>query len=352
MRRFNIIISDLYGTTIEETPLADYNIARDILTPVKSTAVLPYISSAVRGNFVTIYNPQYYIGYYTYRVHQGYISDIVYGKNITTLYILPIEAILNTNIHYSTSGLETDLQGWIVNMIKSVVVNNSDGYMNFLFSMVLDTTTTIVGADLGIESNIFNPFSLLKTVLLKYGLRVYLSFGNGTFQITISDISTAGGLIELNNPNVYNYSLDFSTNMLNKIIYVNTDDESEKLSYFLASDGTISCDDSYLRILPVIQNTVFYIPELNFSTETAILANTALQVSEENFLIEIEGGERNLLSNSIPFLIFCTKYNIKNNDTIYVGTLTAYEVLTDGTVKLTFGAVRADLTTLLGLERK
>ena len=138
----------------------------------------------------------------------------------------------------------------------------------------------------------------------------------------------------------------------NKIIYVNSDDESEKLNYFLASDGTISGDGSYLRILPVIQDTVFYKPTTDFDDETEALAKTALQVSEENFLIEIEGGERNLLSNSIPFLRFCTKFNIKHKDNIYVGTLTAYEVLTDETVRLTFGAVRADLTTLLDLERR
>ena len=95
MRRFNIIISERNGSVIEETPLSDYNIVRDILTPVKSIAVLPYISTAKRGNLVTIYNPQYYIGYYTYRVHQGYISDIVYGKGTTKLYILTIETKLN-----------------------------------------------------------------------------------------------------------------------------------------------------------------------------------------------------------------------------------------------------------------
>ncbi len=348
MRRFNIIIKKTNRALVEETPLVSYNIIRDILTPVKSTVVLPYISAAARGDLVTIYNPQYYIGSNKYRVHEGYISDIIYGKGITTLYILPFEALLNTNVYYSTTGLDINLQLWIVNMIKSVVSENPDGLMNVIGTTVLDFTTPIVGADLGLTSNIFNPFSLLKIILLKYGLRIYVSLT----QITISDISTAGDLIELNNPNVYKYNLDFSTNMLNKIIFINTDDESEKLYYFLASDGTVSGDGSYLRILPVVQDTVFYKPETSFSTETAILANTALKISEENFLIEIEGGERNLLSNSIPFLRFCTKYNIKHNDTIYVGTLTAYEVLTDETVRLTFGAVRADLTTLLGLERR
>ena len=353
MRRFNIIISERNGSVIEETPLADYNIVRDILTPVKSVAVLPYISTAKRGNLVTIYNPQYYIGYYTRDVHEGYISDIVYGKGITTLYILPIEAMLNTNIHYSTVGLDTNLQTWVGNMIKSVINTNPDGSMNFFYSVVYNTSTTVVGADLGLTSNIFNPFSLLKLILLKYGLLVKLVLlDTKTVQITISDISSTSSLIELNNPNVYKYNLDFSTNMLNKIIYINSDDESEKLYYFLASDGTVSGNGGYLRILPVIQDTVFYKPETSFSTETAILANTALKISEENFLIEIEGGERNLLSNSIPFLRFCTKYKIKHNDTIYTGTLTAYEVLTDETVRLTFGAVRADLTTLLGLERR
>ena len=256
--------------------------------------------------------------------------------------------MLNTNVYYSTTGLDINLQLWIVNMIKSVVSENPDGLMNVIGTTILDFTTPVVGADLGLTSNIFNPFSLLKIILLKYGLRIYISLT----QITISDISTAGDLIETNNPNVYKYNLDFSTNMLNKIIYINSDDESEKLYYFLASDGTVSGNGGYLRILPVIQDTVFYKPETSFSTETAILANTALKISEENFLIEIEGGERNLLSNSIPFLRFCTKYKIKHNDTIYTGTLTAYEVLTDETVRLTFGAVRADLTTLLGLERR
>ena len=74
--------------------------------------------------------------------------------------------------------------------------------------------------------------------------------------------------------------------MLNKIIYINSDDESEKLYYFLASDGTVS-GNGYLRIY----RYRLFISQTSFN-ETAIL-NPQKNI-EEN-LIEIE-GERNLIN--------------------------------------------------------
>jgi len=349
MKQYNIKIADYDGNVIEEQPISEMTLIIDYLSLDKSTIILPYVSSAKIGYRVEIYDNKYSIAYVNHTVYSGFISDLIEGKNETTIYLKPLWALLDIDVYDDLSTLSSGMEAWILNIFKRYYQSNADAKMNFGLVSTYTTDTTL-DANLGIESNIFNLYDVALTMFLKYD--VFLTIGwfgdmDSIFNYALKS-GDSGNYIETNAPYVLNYSFDFPNNVLNKITYINTYDETTRLTYYLKTDETVDTDSTTDRIEPVVFSTVFYTPTTDFATETLALAKTALSLSNYNFLIEITIFNTSISLNFYQGLR--SKFKIIHNGTTYNVPLTAYEILTEGTTKLTFGSIRTDLTQLLQLE--
>jgi hypothetical protein len=145
-----------------------------------------------------------------------------------------------------------------------------------------------------------------------------------TFVVTIGQNNSAPFVVETDLPNIIssNFTIGSTTGALNKITYVNQEDETETATYYLHTDGSISDVDTD-RITPVRLEHRYLSGGDDFSGAAAIAAAEDLMPDEFNNLIEIvvKNDDQLVVPSSRGIGDRAILYR---NDEIYSGILTGF----------------------------
>lgn len=315
------------------TPMGAVKFSFDYLTLEKTKITIPKIEAA-KGDFAHITD------FYGNIIYQGIIDDYTEDNNKCSLSIKPLLSLFDIRIFYDRTALEgKTLENHLKDIISDVYINNDDDLQNIPMSITVTSSTN--NAKLNRKSNVGELYNIILAALSGYGVIVNATLNpqEKEIAVTIGTVST-DIVIEADKDNVLdkNFVIGDGFGAVNKLTLINENDEGEKVTYYLHTDGTVSDVDTN-RIWPVFAS-VEYINDNDFEEAAEKRAVEALTPQQYDNLIELTyRKEDRLIDVNIPI---GSSVTILNNGNTYSSILTGREWSGD-TVTLVFGIVRVDL---------
>jgi hypothetical protein len=168
--------------------------------------------------------------------------------------------------------------------------------------------------------------------------------------VSIQKASSTATVIEAGIRNVLDKNLVIGdrSGAVNKLTLINQDDEEERVTYYLHTDGTVNTTNSS-RVSPVFASTE-YVNGSDFAANAEKRAVEALTPQQFNNLIELTFRRDDQIID-VATMAIGTMASIIDDGNVYKSILTGYAKSED-LVTLVFGIVRADLTKKLIIERR
>lgn len=362
MIRYRAEIYDKDFNFISYGAVAEKDIKIDYLAETTSTFTIPDIIEASVNNYVCLrQNGKIYV--------HGIVSSVEYDEHLTKVSFVHFMSTLNVDLMINPDDFDiTPAEEWLCNKLLSLY-NGSDSYQNIHGFSCSYTSETMISYQRQSEPTEENPiqletlnlFTFAQDLLQKYGIILTwtVDFVNQTVNCVIStiDMSNVWNL-KLGIADAPEYSIDIHTieGTYNKIKYYNEADESNTVTYYLHSTGTIDTDDSTDRLFPV-----------NYTEKTAQADDT--EGAEKTFEeVALEDAQSSMLNSDFNHEIIVTFnadskllsvggigqiYNLITPDGVsYKSILTGYEEVNVRYLKLVFGYIRTDLTTILKMQRR
>jgi hypothetical protein len=313
-------------------------ISFDYLTLEKTRITTPMINAA-RGDYAHITDWDGRV------IYQGIIDDYATSEGMCTLHIKPLLTLFNIKAFRVSAAT---VEGEIAGIIEAEYITNPDDLQNI--PMTVTTTSATLGS-LTVDSGIVDLYSVITAALSAYGIVVSAEL-KPQDKIIAVEIGVQDGSVtlEADTPNVINKNIVIgdSFGALNKLTLINEADETQRVTYHLHTDGTVSTvnDD---RIWPVFAS-VEYINAKDFAEKAEERAIKALTPQKYDNLIELTYSRDDKLANAESLKIGDIA-DIWSGGNVYKGILTGYEIAA-GTIKLVFGIVRVDLVKKLILQKR
>ena len=361
MTRYRAEVYDPEFNFISYGPVSTKDIKIDYLVDEVSTVTIPSIITAHVNDYIAVRQDG---RIYVY----GVISDVSYGQNTTAISFVHFMSKLNVDILEDPDVFEeTSAEEWIHDRLLDLY-NGMDDFQNLTgFSCTYNSTTMIKyerqseppeeGADL---ENI-NLFSFVQEMLKKYNIILTwaVDFANKTIACTIGTLDTEDVWnLKLGLADTPDYSIDIHSieGTYNKIKYYNEADATDTVTYYLHTDGTIDTDNLLNRITPV-----------TYTEKTAAADDT--EGAEKTFAeVALEDAEASMLNTDFNHEIIVTfnassklisvgnigqLYNLVTPEgVVYSSVLTGFEEVNVQYLRMVFGYIRTDLTTILKMQRR
>lgn len=376
MSRCNV---DFFTTKFEyicndsiETPGIDF----DYLTPEASSFDIRETSAVgIQSMAVFEDNDNYF----------AIVNKVKLGEGKTTISVKPFlsmfdqSMLFNCNWQYTYNGSawvanseSKTLENTIADLIRQYWINSNDSLQNIPLQIYTTSATTnwsfgLVGDrhkdNKATASN--NHFcivefydAILQNALIRYRVSVIpdLDIQNKRINITIGVPSANGCIIEadLTEVEVVDFTIGKLESDTNKLEIWNADNYTEKIYYYLHTDGSYDTNGSSSRISPIKMDVISTKAERNASDViTKTFAVVAKEQADQKFgnlrwknHIEIDLGIDNIF-NATDMRIgqkATILYQGKTYETILTGKKIS-DILT-----LIFGTIRVDLTKKLQLE--
>lgn len=340
---FRIEIFDEKLNNIAESPIVAPRIKMDYLTlegiSIEAPKVMP-----TEGRYARI------IGRTGKPEYCGVIEDIQDAGNKTIYSLVPLLSLLDVSVHYDRTILqEKPVEDFIETVIYETYANNDDTLQNLPKVQVQKHSSTMV--KLNIKSNIHDFWEICTRCLTLYNVVIVADMNPQTKTVVFNVARIEGmKIIESDLKNCISKSITIGKNRyaINKALYINKNDETEKVTYYLHNNGSIGTDDTD-RITPVIFHAQ-YIEMDDFLEEAEERATALLTPAKYNNFIEIQ-------CSASDKLIMPQEMQI-GQPTIITSAGQTYETIFSGWYQenecyiLYFGVMRLDLTDILGLERR
>jgi hypothetical protein len=312
----------------------------DYLTLERTTVTLKAID-AQRGDFAHVSS---FMGEVVY---QGIVSDIQTDGKTTTLSLSPLLSLFDLTVTYDRTDLQTGaLEDFIASVISDLYITNPDTLERIPMSV---TTTSSTPSALNIKSNVHEFYDIITKALTMYGIVVKAVFDPATkaINVTVGKV-TESAVIEADLDNIIgkNFVIGDAYGDLNKSTYINKDNEAERVTYYLHTDGTVDTVNAD-RITPVFSAVEYIEGSEDFWADAQTRALEALTPRKYDNLIELTValGDRVVTCREVGTLTTIL------GDKSYNSILTGYE-RSGETIKLIFGCIREELTKKLILERR
>lgn len=281
----------------------------------------------------------------------GIVTGVSESDTITIEY-MSILSVFDTNVYADVlsvmSATASPLENWIADTIKNLFVENSDPLQNISGLELSVSSYTVGKKNLGYDSNIFNMYELLTKALTQHDIvvDVDVDIQNKAIKMSVGKRKTEKKHIEADLPNVLDkeFSIEKGNEAVNKVMVINEENQSEQISFFLLSDGTVTDEaEDTGRITPVIfENTFITVDDDETFADVAHDEALSILIPDEydNYIsITIENDDS--LVKPDEWLIG-QKAVIIHNGYEYHTILTGIEI--KNRTKLMFGAVRKELT--------
>lgn len=294
----------------------------------------------------------------------GIISNVEYSTGKTDITFIHFMSFLNVDVMVNAEVFQTtSAEEWLHDKLLELYAGG-DTFQNIHgFSCEYNSTTMIdfeSTAEAGTMETL-NLFTFIQQLLQKYEIIIAwrVDFTAKTVKVIIDKIDTDSvWTLKLGIADAPEYSIDIHTieGAYNKIKYYNEDDLTDTVTYFLHSDGTIDTDGSTNRLEPV-----------NYTEKTAAPDDTEGEEKtfEEVALLDAQASMLNTDFNHEIIVTFNADSKLVSvgglgqlyklitpEGVAYNTVLTGYESVNINYLKLMFGLVRTDLTTILKMQRR
>lgn len=360
MTRYRADIFDKDFNFISYGPVSEKSIQVDYLVQDVSTITIPEIITASVNNYVAVRQNGLIYMY-------GLISDVAYDKGKTVISFVHFMSSLDVNIQTDPRVFdETPVEEWLCDRLEALY-DGADTYQNMTgFSCDYSTQTLIkYEYEVDEEGNVsmadINLFSFVQELLTKKNIILtwVVDFALKTIHCSIGKINTEDVWnVKLGLADTPDYTIDIHTieGAYNKIKYYNTADFTNTVTYYLHSDGTIDTNGASNRLVPVhyVEKTATADDdEENPRTFEAV----ALQDAETSMLNTDFNHEIIVTFNTESKLVSVGDigqlYNlITPEGVVYSSVLTGFEQVNVKYLRLVFGYIRTNLTTILKMQRR
>lgn len=360
MTRYRAEIYDREFNHISYGPVSEKSIQVDYLAQDVSTLTIPKVIVAHINDYVAVrQDGQIYM--------YGMVSDVNYDVGKTTISFVHFMNVLDVDVVFKPDVFETTpVEEWLHDRLLELY-DGTDTYQNLTgFSVVFNSTTMItypyeVDDEGDVPTEDMNLYSFIQELLTKYNIILTwrVDFALKTIVCTIDTIDTNSvWTIQLGLADTPDYSIDIHSieGTYNKIKYYDEADITHTITYYLHSDGTIDTDDENDRIVPV-----------TYTEKTAVADDT--EGEEKTFEeVALEDAQSEMLNTNFEHEIIVTfntesklvsvgnigqLYNLVTPEgVVYNTVLTGYEQINVKYLKLVFGFVRTNLTTILKMQRR
>ena len=354
MKPFNIEIFDRQFNLLAHTNIEEVNIDYDYLKPNNSevTARVP-MDDIGTGDYIRFTRDDTELF--------GVITSVEGAEDVllTKISFQPFPAgIFTTEILFDTDQQGTvALETVIANLIKASWVNSPDTVQNIPGLSVTTTTSTVSwGMNLksdteGMHHCVINFYEvLISRAMSEYGIAIQAEadFQAKTIKLTIGKVN-APQTIEADLPNVFEKTMliNEASKNVNKLVVYDVANYTTTIAYYLHPDGTYNTTNTD-RLTPVVREitTAEASDDQTFPQAAASAAAGVFGETTYNNLIEITCKYDDELIE--PKQIKAgTVVSIISGGVSYGSILTGYK-LADNVITLIFGAIRADLTKLIG----
>lgn len=322
------------------------NIAEDYLTLQKTTIQVAGIH-AQKGDYAHITDMSGDV------LFQGIVEDVNITCQGYKLSLLPLLALLDVPVQYDRSRLQDGtLEDFIASIITSTYITNQDSLQN-IPGLKVQITSSTQNARLNLKSNVHEFWDIATKALTLYSVIIKARLEPQEKQIIFTVGKAAQSLTiesELANCIHKNFVLTDTYGNTNKATYINKEDEVQRITYYLHTDGSVSIANIN-RVTPVFF-TVEYIEGAaeDFAEEALNRATEQLTPQVYKQLIELTYAENDRMLQPTTLHIGALA-DIHYKDTVYRSVLTGYEK-TGGKITLVFGTIRMELTKKLTMERR
>lgn len=354
MKPFNLEIFDRQFNLIAHTNIETVEIDYDYLKPNDSevTAKIP-IDELKVGDYIRFTRDETELF--------GVITSVE-GTDDVLLSSIGFEpfpaAIFSTDILFDTNQQGTvALETVIANLITASWISNADTVQNIPgLSVVTSTSTVSWGMNLksdteGMHRCIIGFYDvLISRAMSEYGIAIQAEadFQAKTIVLTIGKVN-APQTIEADLPNVFEktFLINEASKNVNKLDVYNTANYTTIITYYLHPNGTYNTSNTD-RISPVVREitTAEATDTETFPQAAASAAAGVFGETVYNNLIEITCTYDDALIEPKKIKTG-TAVSIISGGVSYSSILTGYK-LADNVITLIFGAIRADLTKLIG----
>lgn len=360
MTRYRAEFYDKDFNFISYCAVSDKNIQVDYLVNDISTLTIPEIVTAHVNNFVAVrQDGQIYM--------YGIVSDVAYDRGQTTISFVHFMSLLDVSIMADPRVFDnTPVEQWLVTRLTDLY-SGSDLSQNLTgFSADYSTSTIIpmqyeVDENNAVEMAEINIYTFVQELLTKHDiiLKWEVDFADKTVECHIGKLNTQNVWnVKLGLADTPDYTIDIHTieGSFNKIKYYNTADFTDTVTYYLHSDGTVNTDGTTDRLTPV-----HYCEKTATADDTEGEEKTFAEVA----LIDAQSAMLNTDFNHEIIVTFNTDskilsvgqigqlYNlITPEGVVYSSILTGFEQVNAKYLKLVFGYIRTNLTTILKMQRR
>lgn len=317
----------------------------DYLALEKSSVEIPIID-VDQGDFVHITDMMGNI------VYQGIAASPERSKGTITLGVKPLLSLFDITVSFDRTDLSSNsLETFLRNIIAARYVYNADTLERV--NMNVTTTSHTLNVALNLKDNVHSLWDIATSSLTGYGVLIsaVLDPQNGVINVTIGTSGTATKTLEsdLSNCIEPTFTIGDDYGALNKIFLIDKTNESNVVTYYLHTDGTIDVVNID-RITPVFATVEYIETSSDFATEAHARAIEALTPQTYDNCITATFRHDDKLVAVDDFVIGQIT-EIRHDGAAYTSILTAYDD-SEVTKKLTFGYVRTDLTKKLKIQRR
>ena len=361
MTRYRVEVYDPDFNYISYGAVSSKDIKIDYLVDEVSTVTVPAIISAHTNDYVAVRQDG---RIYVY----GVVSDVAYGQNTTTISFIHFMSKLNVDILEDPTVFDTtSAEEWIHNRLIDLY-DGSDTFQNLHGFSCTYTTQTMIKyvrstepeeGEVALEN--INLFSFVQEMLTKYDIILTwtVNFAAKTIACSIGKIDTDSVWnMKLGLADTPDFSIDIHSieGAYNKLKYYNEADVTDTVTYYLHSDGTIDTDGTTDRLTPV-----------TYTEKTAQADDT--EGAEKTFAeVALEDAQATMLNTDFNHEIIVTfnaesklisvgnigqLYNlITPEGVVYSSILTGFEEVNVQYLRMVFGYIRTNLTTILKMQRR
>lgn len=295
----------------------------------------------------------------------GVVSNVSYEKNKTKISFVHFMKYLSVDVMEDVSVFETkSAEEWLHDRLLDLY-DGTDTEQNISgFSCSYESETMIdylsEASEPGQMESI-NIFNFVQSLLQKYGIMLTwtVDFAAKTVEVSIDTIDDSNvWTLKLGLADTPDYDIDIHSieGSFNKIKYYNTEDNTNTVTYYLHSDGTVDSDGSSNRLSPVTYTEKTASPdttegqEKTFEEVALLDAETSMLNTDFNHEIIVTF---NTESKLMPVGGLGQLYNLVTPEGVVYNTiLTGFEQVNVKYVKMVFGYVRTSLTTILKMQRR
>ena len=354
MQVFNVEVFDRSMNCIfhDEIDSANFNYTEDYISYTGNSVEVRVDNAPREGNLISIHNAEeQYIGLVksTEKTNKD-TMEITYNPFYS---LFDADVLFDTNLQGGSDSLEVVLK----NYIEAYFVNNSDALQNCPaignFTLLSSTTNWDFNINSDNDNSHYAVIGLYGILMIrafnKYGIaiRCIPNFSTRTIDIEIGKsqepmITIETGLRNVLACEIMMGKLDAGINKL--IVYDQTDYTNTK-TYYLHTDGSYDTTDAD-RVLPVVYDIISVEPtqDKTFDDLADSGAADVFSGTKYNNCISITTLKND--SRIYPMsLKLGQEVRIIHNGASYYSIYSKREI--KGTIKLTFGSVRLELTKLL-----